>query len=103
MTSNRIRRTAAALLASILGLGLAAGCGEEESTRRPRRTVTIEQLPAEVLDAAKKRLTGVELTDAWQNLNPDGTFDSYEVRGRAANGKVREVKVSLTGEILEEE
>jgi hypothetical protein len=44
----------------------------------------------------------VTFSDAWQNLNSKTrALHSYEIRGRNANGKVREVRVSTTGEILE--
>jgi hypothetical protein len=36
-------------------------------------------------------------------VDKDGKVQSYEVRGRNENGKVREVRVSESGQILEME
>jgi hypothetical protein len=65
--------------------------------------MNIDDLPAPIIDAAKKALPDVEFNDAWGNVDASGTVQSYEVRGRNAEGKIREVRVSLTGEILEME
>ena len=44
------------------------------------------------------------LVRAWKNLDRETkALHSYEVRGRAANGKVREVRVSTDGKVLEME
>ena len=54
--------------------------------------------------AASKAIPGVKLNEAWKNLGRGGKLHSYEIRGKnAADGKTREVRVSLTGEILETE
>ncbi len=46
----------------------------------------------------------MKLNEAWKNLASGGKLHSYEIRGKnAADGKTREVRVSLTGEILEME
>ena len=61
-------------------------------------------VPALVRDAARKAIPGVNLNEAWKNLDREGKLHSYEIRGKtAADGKIREVRVSLTGEILEME
>ena len=54
-----------------------------------------------LLGAAKKALPEIKFEEAWQNLDRDGKLTSYEVRGRASSGKIREVRVSTSGEILE--
>ena len=49
-------------------------------------------------------MPNVEFKEAWQNLDSQGKLHSYEIRGRqASDGKIREVRVSPTGEILESE
>jgi hypothetical protein len=63
----------------------------------------MKDLPAPVMKAAQRQLPTVQFEDAWRNLDPKGKLLSYEVRGRGLNGKIREVRVSLTGEILEME
>ena len=83
---------------------LALGCGEPAEERKlGRRTMTLEEVPKEVMEAAEKRLPGVEFDDVWKNVDRDGNLHSYEIRGRAANGRTREARVSPTGEILEVE
>lgn len=68
-----------------------------------RQTIAMKDLPAAVKKAAQNQLPTVQFEDAWRNLDRDGKLLSYEVRGKAPNGKIREVRVSLTGEILEME
>lgn len=94
----------------VLGLGLAvgaaAGCGE---TDRPpdiaKSAVVFDDVPQSIRDAARKALPpNIKLNEAWKNLDREGKLHSYEVRGHdPATGKTREVRVSLTGEILESE
>jgi hypothetical protein len=81
------------------------GCGEEAPPPGTvRGVIPLEELPSNILDAAKKALPGVRLSDAWKNIERETkSLQSYEIRGRSANGKVREVRVSLEGKILEME
>ena len=52
----------------------------------------------------RKAVPEVKLDEAWKNLDGEGKLHSYEIRGRnPADGKIREVRVSVTGEILEKE
>jgi hypothetical protein len=90
---------ACALAVMILG-----GCGERgaEATSA-RRTVTLSDVPSNVLDAAKRELPGIDFRDAWKNVDRDGNPLSYEIRGQNKNGKIREVRVGLDGKILEKE
>jgi len=78
-------------------------CGDRD--RQPEMTkqaVKIDEVPGPVRDAAKKAIPGVNLNEAFKNLDREGKLHSYEIRGKnAANGKIREVRVSLTGEVLE--
>ena len=60
--------------------------------------VPIEQVPAPVMDAARKQLPGYTF-DTVYKMKIDGK-DAYEVRGKDKKGKVREVEVSATGEVL---
>jgi hypothetical protein len=91
----------AVLLSFALLLG---GCGERDTKpTRFREMLKIEEVPDDIMAVAKEALPGVEFSDGWKNLRPDGTFDSYEIRGRNAQGKTREVRVSPSGEILEME
>lgn len=91
-------------LAPILALALLlqAGCDREEAGLA-KRTMKFEEVPATSLDAAKKQLPDVTFDEAWTNVDREGAVHSYEIRGRAANGKIREVRVTKDGKILEME
>jgi hypothetical protein len=103
------RSDAASLRRALLGLLLVApmvvslGCEEELPSGTVRKVVKIETIPAAVIDAGKKAIPGATFDDGWQNLTPDGKLHSYEIRGKAANGKTREVRVAPDGKILERE
>ncbi len=45
---------------------------------------------------AKDKLPGVTFEQAWKT--PDG---NYEVRGKAQNGKVRDIQVKPNGDVVE--
>ena len=70
-----------------------------------KKSVAFNDVPEPVREAARKALPpGVKLDEAWQNLDREAKLHSYELRGRnASDGKIREVRVSQTGEILEME
>lgn len=102
--ARRCRRLLVALAASCAAAGL-GGCGEhDEPPGLTKQAVAFDDVPATVRDAARKAVPGVKLDEAWKNLDGEGKLHSYEVRGRnPADGKIREVRVSLTGEVLESE
>jgi hypothetical protein len=81
------------------------GCGErDELPEITKQAVKFDDVPENVRAAAKKAIPGVKFDEAWKNLAREGKLHSYEIRGKnAADGKTREVRVSLTGEILEME
>jgi hypothetical protein len=81
------------------------GCGErDEPPGLTKKAVAVAELPAPVSQAAARTLRGVKIDEAWENRDPQGKLHSYEVRGRSpSNGKIREVRVSTTGQVLEEE
>ena len=68
-----------------------------------RRTMTVETVPDVPRAAAKEALPDVDFEDAWANVDRDGQLHSYELRGRTAAGRIREVRVSTAGEVLEME
>ena len=55
--------------------------------------VPIEQVPANVMEVARKQLPGYTFDTAYK-MKIDGK-DAYEVRGKDKSGKVREVEVSV--------
>src|SRR3954468_1553180 len=104
--SARIPRRSLSIRALVLGLIVLAspGCGDRDEPAGFRgQAVKVDELPEAVRGAAKKAMPGVSLDEAWKNLDRAGKLESYEIRGRAANGKIREVRISLTGAVLEEE
>ncbi len=99
MRITEAARAAALALAAALAI---AGCREaDEGPRSARRAMTLADLPAAAREAAGAALPGVKLEDCWANVDADGATLSYEVRGRAANGKTREVRVAPDGAVLE--
>jgi len=85
--------------------GLDVGCGDSDlPPGLTKKAVAIDQVPDGLRSAAKKAIPKVDFKEAWQNLDREGKLHSYEIRGRqASDGKIREVRVSTTGEILESE
>jgi hypothetical protein len=81
------------------------GCGDhDELPEMTKQAVKFDDVPENVRTAATKAIPGVKFSEAWKNLASGGKLHSYEIRGKnAADGKTREVRVSLTGEILETE
>lgn len=73
-----------------------AGCSEFlEKTEM----VPIEKVPETVMKVAKEKLPGVKFDSAW--TEKDGGKTVYEVRGKSADGKTRDIKVSPDGTVLE--
>jgi hypothetical protein len=93
---------ATAIAVAVLGF---QGCGDtDELPEITKQAVKYDDVPEDVRTAANKAIPGIKFTEAWKNLGPGGKLHSYEIRGKnAANGQTREVRVSLTGEILEKE
>lgn len=99
------------LLAPILAAAMAAaasvlaGCGDADlPAGMTKKAVAFDQVPEALRAAAKKEIPNVDFKEAWQNLDTQGKLHSYEIRGQqASNGKIREVRVSPSGEILEKE
>jgi hypothetical protein len=81
------------------------GCGDHDAPpEMTKQAVKFDEVPENVRNAATKAIPGVNLNEAWKNLERGEKLHSYEIRGKnATDGKTREVRVSLTGEILEME
>ncbi|HEV3166489.1 MAG TPA: hypothetical protein VGZ22_20865 [Isosphaeraceae bacterium] len=77
-------------------VALAIGCGE---TRERGQNLRISQLPPKALEAAQKRLPEVSFNSAW--MEKEGGQATYEIRGMSKSGKIRDVKVTASGEVLE--
>ena len=87
----------------VLSLAVGAGgCGDELPEGTVREATTLNEVPEKAMLAAKNALPGVTFQDVWKNVDGRSrALHSYEIRGRAENGKVREVRVSTAGAILE--
>lgn len=72
---------------------LLIGCENEEMDGQ---NVPLEKVPEKVMEVAKQKLPGITFEQAW--TTPKG---NYEVRGRDKNGKVRDIQVKPTGEVVE--
>jgi hypothetical protein len=69
-----------------------------------KKAIDVNEVPDTLRAAAKKAVSNVQFNEAWQNLDPQGKLHSYEIRGKqSSDGKIREVRVSPAGEILESE
>ena len=85
----------AVVLSSVL-LGFLPGCSEalEETEMVP-----IENVPESVMKVAEENLPEVNFDTAWIEKEGGETF--YEVRGKTADGKTRDIKVSPEGKVME--
>jgi hypothetical protein len=86
-----MKRTVFALLLTLA----AAGCENEPTSDQ---IIPIESVPPNVMEVARKQLPGFTFDTAYK-IKIQGK-DSYEVRGKDKRGKIREVEVSATGEVI---
>lgn len=101
-------RTGTAFSRILMALAISLPIGGCDGSDLPpgitKKAISFDQVPDSLLKAAKKSISNVEFKEAWQNLDAHGQLHSYEIRGRqASDGKIREVRVSPAGEILESE
>ncbi|MEI7923756.1 MAG: hypothetical protein WCJ40_17740 [Planctomycetota bacterium] len=90
-TKNRIQSSVFILLTLVLGCSEGKPDGDE--------VVPIASIPANLMEIANKELPGIDFTEAFK-MKVDGK-DAFEIRGKDKRGKVREIELSLTGEVLE--
>ena len=83
------------LFGLLLGVSAIAmvGCG---ATKEQKTTMDIKDVPPDIMKVAKEKLPDVAFDTAWKKAN-----GSYEVRGKAKNGKVREIDIRPDGTIEE--
>jgi hypothetical protein len=84
-----------ACLVAVVLAAVGVGCGSEPVADE---IIPVEQVPANVLDVAKKEMPGLKVDTAYR-MKVDGQ-EAYEVRFKDRRGKIREVEVSTTGEVL---
>ena len=85
----------AILFALLLGSSAIAltGCG---GGSKDKTTVEIKDVPPDIMKVAKEKLPDVTFETAWKQAN-----GNYEVRGKAKNGKVREIDIRPDGTVEE--
>ncbi len=76
-----------------LVLCLISGCGERAPSTA---NLPLEQVPEPVMKVAREKLPHVTFEQAW--TTPSG---NYEVRGKDKDGKVRDIQVTPSGELVE--
>lgn len=81
-----------------IGLFSASGCGEAVRRDEP---VKISDVPEDILKVAQEKLPNIKFDQAWKTKFKGQ--DAYELRGKNSRGKVQEVEISTTGEVLEVE
>ena len=87
-----MRKTSFCVAAMILALGC-------DSQPKGDEIVPIDRVPAPVMKSAREKLPGYTFETTAYKMTIDGK-EAYEVRGKYKRGKVREVEVSATGEVL---
>jgi hypothetical protein len=84
------------LLAFVVGSGLTVlftGCGDKATKAS---VVPLDEVPETLREKAKATLPEVNFDHARKLSN-----GNFEVRGKAKNGKVREVEMTPAGEVVE--
>ena len=80
----------------ILCLLVCLGCGTEPA---PTTVVPLSEIRPELTAVAQKALPGVKF-DSARKIQVNGE-DAYQIRGKLPNGKVREVEVTVSGQVIE--
>jgi len=76
-----------------------AGCGTPPAPESP--WLSTAEIPPDLLAVAQNKLPNVKF-DTARKIKVNGG-DAFEIRGKQPNGKVREVEVSVAGEVIEVE
>jgi hypothetical protein len=85
------------LPARLAVLLLAMGCSKAAGPKD--QAVPIDQVPQAAVEAAQKQLPDIKFQTAWKKKV--GDEDVYELRGKNAQGRVREAEVYADGRIYE--
>lgn len=81
--------------ATFLLLAMASGCGQ---AKQELTSLRLEDVPPELMKIAGEQLPGVKFDTAFRKSS--GTI---EIRGKAKNGKIREVDIRPDGTVEEVE
>ena len=77
----------------VIACCILAGC---EQKVEKTEMVPLDQVPPAALKAAKEKLPDVKFESAWKTKN-----GNFEVRGKTASGKVRDLQVTEAGTVVE--
>lgn len=72
-----------------------AGCGQGES-EASRVIIPLDQVPEPLMKIAHEKLPEVTFEKAWKKANGD-----IEVAGKNKKGKIREIDMTPSGEVVE--
>ena len=84
------------LMTTLLFL-LAIGCSEAAGPKN--QAVPLDQVPTKAVEAAQEKLPDIKFQTAWKKKV--GEEEVYELRGKNAQGRVREAEVYADGRIYE--
>ncbi len=82
--------------AALIAVATIVGCGSEPI---PNTVVPISELQPDLVTAAQKALPRVKFESA-RKTKVNGE-DAYQIRGKLANGKVQEVEVLISGQVVD--
>ncbi len=79
----------------VAGIALAAGCSQVNHDE----VIPLDKIPEAAMQAAQKTLPDVKFETCYKGTY--GGQEIFEIRGKNAAGKIREVEVTTTGEVVE--
>ncbi|HJT35865.1 MAG TPA: hypothetical protein VJ783_27805 [Pirellulales bacterium] len=83
--------------ATMLLLVLSLGCSKPAGPKD--QVVPLDQVPQAAIEAAQQKLPDIKFQTAWKKKV--GDEEVYELRGKNAQGRVREAEVYADGRIYE--
>ncbi len=90
----------------IVAMTLLVGCGgDEREMGQVRKPIPLKEVPENIIKIAEGELKEAKIFEpAFTKTKKDGTFISYEVRGKnPKTGKVNEVGIAKDGTIVDRE
>ena len=88
-----MRATTLALLLAA-AVVTATGCGDKVAEKKT--PIELKDIPPDIMKVAKEKLPDVAFDTAWRKES-----GSFEIRGKAKNGKVREIDIKPDGTVKE--
>ncbi len=98
MNKSRIFTTIMVACLTILPCGCGAGDGDDDDVARTKEPIPLDQVPSAVLATAKQHEPNITWIAAAKDKY-DGK-DSIELKGKAKNGKIKELEIAPDGTFL---